>query len=76
MKTSLSKVKTVCDSINRRIYIMDYDKQSEVREYLEGIFCDSEQLMEFESDRLADLLDVNTNCIFDLLSDLDLVEEI
>jgi hypothetical protein len=69
-----AKIESVCEAINRRIFTMNYKQECEVRDYLEEIFEYSVCLLEYESDKLADMLGVNTNCIFDVLSDLNLIE--
>lgn len=65
----------ICNDINRRLFTMDYKTESIVREYLHNIFSYSSTISESESDRLAEILDVNENCVFDLLSNLDLIEQ-
>ena len=53
---------------------MSYSCESDVRSYLNSIEANEFKLSEGDSDNLADMLDVNTNCIFDLLSDLELID--
>lgn len=65
----------ICNDINRRLFTMDYKTESIVREYLHNIFCYSSTILECESNRLAEILDVNETCVFDLLSNLDLIEQ-
>lgn len=55
--------------------MMDYETQKQIMEYLQDIFSYSSLLLESESDRIASILDVNENCIYDLLTDLELIEE-
>lgn len=75
MQTTEHKIKSICNDINRRIYMMDYETQKQIMEYLQDIFSYSSLLLESESDRIASILDVNENCIYDLLTDLELIEE-
>ena len=70
----MNNIELICESINRRIYIMSYSCESDVRSYLNSIEANEFKLSEGDSDNLADMLDVNTNCIFDLLSDLELID--
>lgn len=69
MTTQEIMINKVCYSINRRIMQMNYELEKQVREYLE----DEIVLTEYDSDRIAEILNVNENCIFDLLTDLDLI---
>ena len=70
----MNNIELICESINRRIYTMSYSCESDVRGYLNSIEANEFKLSEGDSDNLADMLDVNTNCIFDLLSDLELID--
>lgn len=74
MTTAQKQINQICSDINRRIYSMSYEKESTVRDYLLfQIVDDKLMLFEGDSDRIADILEVNENCIFDLLTDADLI---
>jgi len=74
MTTAQKQINQICSDINRRIYSMSYEKESIVRDYLLfQIVDDKLMLFEGDSDRIADILEVNENCIFDLLTDADLI---
>ena len=74
MTTAQKQINEVCSDINRRIYSMNYEKESAVRDYLsDQIVNDKLLLFEGDSDRIADILEVNENCIFDVLTDADLI---
>lgn len=60
----------VCAAINRRIMSMNYQQQKSVMEYLEA----QEFIVESDVNEIANILDVNTNCIFDILTDLGLLK--
>lgn len=74
MTTAQKQINEVCSDINRRIYSMNYEKESAVRDYLSDQIVE-DRLMLFEGDsiRIADILEVNENCIFDVLTDADLL---
>lgn len=66
------EINLICNSINRRIMTMDYRIETEIRDYLlQQADNDKLLLCEYDSNRIADMLDVNTTCIYDLLTDLD-----
>ena len=74
MTTAQKQINEICSDINRRIYSMNYEKESAVRDYLsDQIVEDKLLLFEGDSDRIADILEVNENCIFDVLTDADLI---
>lgn len=74
MTTAQKQINEVCSDINRRIYSMNYEKESAVRDYLSDQIVDDKILLfESDSDRIADILEVNENCIFDVLTDADLI---
>ena len=74
MTTAQKQINQVCSDINRRIYSMNYEKESAVRDYLSDQIVDDKILLfESDSDRIADILEVNENCIFDVLTDADLI---
>jgi hypothetical protein len=53
---------------------MNYEKESAVRDYLSDQIVDDKLLLfEGDSDQIADILEVNENCIFDVLTDADLI---
>jgi hypothetical protein len=67
-------IENICANINRRIYQMNYETEKQVREFLDcNLYQD--KLTTYEGDQLANLLDVNENCIFDLLTDCKAIEE-
>jgi hypothetical protein len=61
----------VCAAINRRIMSMNYQQEKSVMEYLEAQEC----IVESDVNEIANILDVNTNCIFDILTDLGLLKD-
>lgn len=74
MTTAQKQINEICFDINRRIYSMNYEKESAVRDYLSNQIVDDKlMLFESDSDRIADILEVNENCIFDVLTDADLI---
>jgi len=73
MKNTMNNVNYICYSINRRIYVMDYQTETNVREYLNSELNNCDKLFESDVNNIAELLDVNENCIFDLLNDLELI---
>jgi len=74
MTTAQKQINEVCSDINRRIYSMNYEKESAVRDYLSDQIVDDKLLLfEGDSDQIADILEVNENCIFDVLTDADLI---
>lgn len=68
MNTSITDV---CYSINRRIMQMNYQQEKEVRELLELDCIDGKLILDLitPSD-IANILEVNDNCIFDIIEDL------
>lgn len=73
MKNTTNNVNDICYSINRRIYVMDYQTETNVRDYLISQLNNCDKLFEYDVNNIAELLDVNENCIFDLLNDLELI---
>jgi hypothetical protein len=69
MTTQEIMINKVCYGINRKIMQMNYDLEKQVREYLKH----ETVLTEYDSDRIAGILGVNEDCVFNLLSDLDLI---
>lgn len=69
MTTHQILINKVCHCINRTIKQMNYETENEVREYLKH----ETVLTEYDSDRIAEILGVNEDCVFNLLSDLDLI---
>ena len=61
----------VCYSINRRIKQMNYQEQKQVIELLELDCIDGKLTLDLitPSD-IANILEVNYNCIFDIIEDL------
>ena len=61
----------VCYSINRRIKQMNYQEQKQVIELLELDCIDGKLILDLitPSD-IANILEVNYNCIFDIIEDL------
>jgi len=64
-------VNDVCYSINRRIKQMNYQEETQVRELLELDCIDGKLVLDLitPSD-IANILEVNDNCIFDIIEDL------
>jgi hypothetical protein len=64
------------DNINRRIKTMNYQEETNVREYLTYEFsnyqkdCEMFMLYDNEARDIAEMLEVNETCIFDILVDL------
>jgi hypothetical protein len=53
---------------------MDYATESKLREYLASkVIDDGIVLVDSDIENIADILQVNTNCIFDLLNELNLI---
>lgn len=50
---------------------MNYQQEKSVMEYLEAQEC----IVESDVNEIANILDVNTNCIFDILTDLGLLKD-
>lgn len=70
----MTNIESICYSVNRRILRMNYATESRLREYLANQVIDDDiVLVDADINNIADILDVNTNCIFDLLSDLELI---
>ena len=67
----MKTIDTICADINRRIQQMNYKEESEIRIHLDDQFIDGELcLCDYDVNRIADILDVNTDCIHDLLTDI------
>jgi hypothetical protein len=66
-----TNITDVCYSINRRIKQMNYQEEKEVRELLELNCIDGKLILDLitPSD-IANILEVNDNCIFDIIEDL------
>jgi len=66
----MRQIDRICSDINRRIQHMDFQEESAIREYLEMQIVDDKLLL-FMSDvrEIAYILDVNNECIHDLLTD-------
>ena len=66
-----TRITDVCYSINRRIMQMNYQQEKEVRELLELNCIDGKLILDLitPSD-IANILEVNDNCIFDIIEDL------
>lgn len=61
-------VDRVCSYINRRIMTMNYAQESEIREYVTDscIFEGKLSVFNFDVCKIADILDVNEMCIYDM----------
>lgn len=62
-------VDNVCSYINRRIESMSYAKESEVRDYIEDNCIGSNGSIiacKYDVRNIADILDVNEMCIYDM----------
>ena len=59
----------ICRLINSRIITMNYAQEKAVREYFEDTYENIEDIApdEWDSDTIADILNVNESCIYDLL---------
>ena len=59
----------ICNNINRKISTMDYEKETKVREYLK------DELFNIESDSnfIAEILEVNEFCVYDLFVNMGLL---
>lgn len=63
--------KNIIHSINRRIMAMSYEQTITVSDIIkDAIFEDKLIVTDYEIKSIADALDVNTDCIFDVLEDL------
>ena len=66
-----TEINSICNSINRKIKQMNYNEETQVREHLNDNTLDNKLLFNcIKVERIADILEVNENCIFDLLEDL------
>ena len=72
----VNAVNDICYDINRRIKYMNYEVEMQVRAYLIYEFdnyqkdCEQFMLCDLEVMDIADILEVNDNCILDILVDL------
>jgi hypothetical protein len=67
----MKTIDRICDDINRRIQQMNYNEESDIRSHLDDQFIDGQLcLSDYDVDIIADILDVNTDCIHDLLTDI------
>jgi hypothetical protein len=72
----VNAVNDICYAINRRIKYMNYEIEMQVRAYLIYEFdnyqrdCEQFMLCNLEVMDIADILEVNDTCIFDILVDL------
>ena len=72
----MSAVNDICYDINRRIKNMNYADEMQVRQYLIYEFdnyqkdCEQFMLYDLEVGDIAEILEVNETCIFDILVDL------
>lgn len=67
----MKTIDRICDDINRRIQQMNYNEESDIRSHLDDQFIDGELcLSNYDVDIIADILDVNTDCIHDLLTNI------
>ena len=70
----MTNIESICYSVNRWIMRMDYATESKLREYLASkVIDDGIVLVDSDIENIADILQVNTNCIFDLLNELNLI---
>lgn len=66
-----TNITDVCYSINRRIKQMNYQEEKEVRELLELNCIDGKLILDLITpSNIANILEVNDNCIFDIIEDL------
>ena len=67
----MKTIDRICDDINRRIQQMNYNEESDIRSHLDNQFIDGQLcLCDYDIKIIADILDVNTDCIYDLLTDI------
>jgi len=72
----MNAVNDICYDINRRIKNMNYEEELQVRQYLINEFdnyqkdCEMFMLYDMETKDIAEILQVNETCIFDILVDL------
>lgn len=72
----MNAVNDICYDINRRIKAMNYEEESQLRQYLICEFdnyqrdCEMFMLYERETRDIAEILEVNETCILDVLVDL------
>ena len=72
----MNAVNDICYDINRRIKRMDYKEEYDLRIYLINEFdnyqkdCEQFMLYDLEVRDIAEILEVNEDCIFDVLVDL------
>jgi hypothetical protein len=66
-----TNIEDVCYSINRRIKQMNYKEETQIRELLELDCIDGKLYLDLitPSD-IANILEVNDNCIFDIIEEL------
>lgn len=65
-------IDNICESINRRIQSMDYKTEKKIREFLEDRVDDGVlEPRKHDVREIANILDVNENCIQDILEDED-----
>jgi hypothetical protein len=56
----------LCDKINRRIHSMDYETQKNIIDFAESV----EELNTEHTTSIAEILDVNMTCIYDILTSI------
>jgi hypothetical protein len=67
----MKTIDRICDDINRRIQQMNYNEESDIRSHLDDQFIDGQLcLCDYDVEVIADILEVNTDCIHDLLTDI------
>lgn len=63
--------KSIIHSINRRIMTMTYDQTVAIQDIINNAMVEDKLVItDYEISAMADALDVNTDCIFDVLEDL------
>lgn len=73
MKATQNAVNLICSTINRRIMTMNYQQESAVRDYISDVLWDVDakiDILPFEARDIAEILDVNEDCIFDILVEI------
>lgn len=66
--------KSIMHSINRRIMTMTYDQVVAIQDIINNAMVDDKLVItEYDITAMADALDVNTDCIFDMLADIGCV---
>lgn len=66
------EINHICNDINKRIKQMTYTEEICIREFMDGCRKIDDDFLTFDEDEveyIASVLNVNTNCIYDVLRD-------